>query len=188
MLKCEKYEGLLMRYFDHDLSEHEQEKLDQHLDSCSNCRLLFLQLSGIMDALENTKPAEPEPYLERLVMDRIMSLPAQPDNNTQYSLTMLVYGLAAGIVALLLWAISLTVQDSGFLDLIQVGKQYLDVFSGFMVDLQIVYQILAGLFPSEMFSLFLAIQFIFIASVLMLAFVVMKTAFNGSTGGHPDVF
>ena len=188
MLKCEKYEALIMRYFDHDLSGNKQKKLDQHLDSCSKCRLLFSQLSGIMDTLENTKPAEPEPHLERLVMDRIMSLPAEPDNNEQYSLTTLFYGSAAGIVAVLLWAISLIVQDSGLPDLIQAGKHYLDVFSGFMVDLQIVYQIVAGLFPSEMFSLVLTIQFIFIASVLMLAFVAMKTAFNGPTGGHPDVF
>lgn len=187
MLKCDKYEGLLMRYFDHDLSGREQEKLDQHLDSCSKCRLLFSQLSGILVTLENTDMPEPEPRLEGLVMEQIMLLPAQPDNKEQYRLTTLIYGMFAGIVALLLWIISLTIQDSGFLDLIQVGKLYLDVFSGFMVDLQIVYQIVAGLFPSEMFSLVLTIQFIFIASVLMLVFVAMKTAFNGSTGGHPDV-
>jgi predicted anti-sigma-YlaC factor YlaD len=188
MLKCEKYKTLIMRYFDRDLSGSRQKKLDRHLDSCSECRLLFSQLSGIMDTLENTKPVEPEAYLERLVMDRIMLLPAEADNNNQYSLTTLFYGSAAGIAAVLLWVISLIVQDSGLSDLIQTGKQYLDVFSGYIADLQIVYQIVAGLFPSEVFSLVLIIQFIFITSVLMLAFVAMKTAFNGPTGGHPDVF
>jgi predicted anti-sigma-YlaC factor YlaD len=188
MLKCEKYEVLIMRYFDRDLSGSKQKKLDRHLDSCSECRLLFSQLSGIMDTLENAKPAEPEPHLERLVMDRIMSLPAETDNDNQYSLTALFYGAAAGIAAVVLWAISLIVQDGGLPGLIEVGKQCLDVFSDFMAGLQIVYQIVAGLFPSEVFLLVLTIQFIFIASVLMLAFVAMKTAFNGPTGGHPDVF
>jgi predicted anti-sigma-YlaC factor YlaD len=188
MLKCDNYEALIMRYFDRDLSGSKQKKLDQHLDSCSECRLLFSQLSGIMDTLENTKPAEPEPHLESLVMDRIMSLPAEPDNDNQYSLTTRFYGSAAGITAVLLWAISLIAQDSGLPDLIEAGKQYLDVFSGFMADLQIVYQIVAGLFPSEMLSLVLTIQSIFIVSLLMLAFVAMKTAFNGPAGGHPDVF
>jgi len=187
MLKCDKYEALIMRYFDLDFNGNEREKLDQHLDSCSNCRLLFSQLRGILNILENTKAAEPEPHLERLVMDRIMSLPAQPDNKEQYRSAKLVYGLLAGIIAMLLWIISLIVQDSGFQDIIEAGRNYLDVFSGFIVDLQIVYQIAAGLFPSEMFSLVLTIQFISIAAILMLAFLVMKTAFNGSTGGHPDV-
>ena len=187
MLKCEKYEALIMRYFDHDLSGHKREKLDRHLNSCPDCRLLFSQLSGILDTLEKTEPPAPEPHLERLVMDRIMSLPAQPCNNEQYRSVRLVYGSFAGIIALLLWVVSLVVQDSGFPDLIQVGRDYLEMFSGFMVDLQILYQIVAGFFPSEMFSLVLTIQFIFITSVLMLAFVAMKIAFNGSTGEHPDV-
>jgi predicted anti-sigma-YlaC factor YlaD len=187
MLKCDKYEALIMRYFDHDFSGNEREKLDQHLDSCSNCRLLFSQLSGILNTLENAKAAEPEPHLERLVMDRIMSLPAPPDNKEQCRPVKLIYGMFAGIVALLLLVISLVLQDSGFPELVLTGKYYLDMFSSFVVDLQIVYQIVAGVFPSEMFSLVLTIQFIFIASMLMLAFVAMKTAFNGPTGGHPDV-
>ncbi len=103
MLKCDKYEALIMRYFDHDFSGNEREKLDQHLDSCSSCRLLFSQLSGILNTLESAKAAEPEPDLERLVMDRIMSLPAQPDNNEQYRPVKLIYGTFAGVVALLLW-------------------------------------------------------------------------------------
>jgi hypothetical protein len=188
MLKCEKYEALIMRYFDRDLSGNKQKRLDRHLDSCSKCRLLFSQLIRIMDTLENTKPVEPEPHLERLVMDRIMLLPAEPDNYNQYSLSTLFYGSAAGIAAVLLWVIYLIFQDSGLPGLIQTGGQYLDVFSGFVADLQIAYQILAGLFPSEVFSLVLTIQFIFITSVLMLALVAMKTAFNRPTGGHPDVF
>lgn len=187
MLKCDKCEGLIMRYFDHDLSGHEQEKLDQHLDSCSNCRLLFSQLNGILDTLENTVPAEPEPHLERLVIDRIMSLPAQTDNREQYISASLVYGSFAGIIALLLWIINLTVQDSGFPGLILTGRYYLDMFSGFMVDLQIAYQIVASLFPSEIFSLSLGVQFTFIMAVFMLAIVALKTVFAGQTGGYPDV-
>jgi predicted anti-sigma-YlaC factor YlaD len=187
MLKCDKYEALIMRYFDHDFSGNEGEKLDKHLDSCPKCRLLFSQLSGILNTLENTKAAEPEPHLERLVMDRIMSLPAQPNKTEQYRPVKLIYGTSAGIVALLLLVISLVVQDSGFPALILMGRYYLDLFSSFVIDLQIAYQIIAGLFPSEMFSLVITIQSIFIASVLMLAFVAMKTAFNGPAGGHPDV-
>ena len=95
-------------------------------------------------------------------MEQVMLLPVQPDNNEQYRPVRLIYGTFAGIVALLLWIISLTIQDRGLMDLIQAGRSYLDVLSGFMVDLQIVYQIVAGLFPSEIFSLFLSIQFIFI--------------------------
>ncbi len=188
MLKCDEYEALIMRYFDRDLSGSKQKKLDRHLDSCSECRLLFSQLSVIMDTLENTKPVEPEPHLERLVMDRVMTLPAEPNIDNQHSLTPLFYGSAAGIAAVVLLVISLIVQESGLPGLIQAGKEYLDVFSGFVVDLQIVYQIAAGLFPWEIFSLVLIIQFILIASVLMLAFVAMKTVFNGPPGGYPDVF
>jgi hypothetical protein len=186
MLKCDRCENLIMRFFDHDLSGQEREDLDQHLDSCSNCRLLFSQLNGIVDTLENMEPAKPEPHLERLVMDRIMSLPACPHNNGQYRLARMVYGLSAGIIALLLLVISLAIQDSGSLDLILAGRQYLDVLSGFMVDLQIVYQIVASLFPSEIFSLFLGVQFISIFAVFMLVLVTLRTVFGGQTRGHLD--
>jgi len=186
MLKCDKCENLIMHYFDHDLSGHEQEKLDQHLDLCSNCRLLFSQLSGILGTLENTVPTEPEPHLDRLVMDRIMSLPVQPSNNEKYGSTKLVYASFAGIVTLLLLVISLAVQGSSFPDLILMGRQYLDVFSDFMLDLQIVYQIVAGLFSSEIFSLVLGIQFVIMIAIFMLMFMAVRTVFSGPTGGHPD--
>lgn len=187
MMKCDRHEGLLMHYFDDDLSGHEREELDQHLNSCSNCRLLLSQLRGILDTLENAKPPEPESHLERLVMDRIMLLPAQPANNEQCKSTMLVYGLSAGIIALLVWTISLTVQESAFSSLILVGRNYLDVLSGFMVDLQIVYQIVASLFPSEIFSLSLGVQFISILAVFILALVALRIVFGGQTRGHLGV-
>ncbi len=79
------------------------------------------------------------------------------------------------------------VQDWGLMDLILTGRNYLDMLSSFMVDLQIVYQIVAGLFPSEIFSLCLRIQFVFIVAMFMLAFVAMKTAFSRSAGEYRDV-
>ena len=187
MLKCGRYEDLVMRYFDNDLSGQERKKLDQHLDACSSCRLLLSQLSGILNTLENTESPKPGPDLERLVMEQVMLLPVQLDNNEEYRPVRLIYGTFAGIVASLLWIISLTIQDWDLMDLILAGRSYLDVLSGFMVDMQIVYQIVAGLFPSEMFSLFLSIQFIFIITMFMLAFVVVRTVFGGSTGEYRDV-
>ena len=81
MLKCGRYEDLVMRYFDNDLSGQERKKLDQHLDACSSCRLLLSQLSGILNTLENTESPKPGPDLERLVMEQVMLLPVQLDNN-----------------------------------------------------------------------------------------------------------
>jgi hypothetical protein len=187
MLNCDKYEALIMRYSDHDLGGHEQEELDQHLGSCSNCRLLFSQLSGILDTLENTKPPEPEPHLEKLVMDQIMRSPVKPVNNGQYKSVKLIYGLFAGIAALFLWTISLTVQDSGFSGLILAGRLHLDALSGFMLDLEIIYRIVASLFPSEISSLFLGVQFIFILAAFMLSLAALRAVFSGQTGGHLDV-
>lgn len=186
MLNCSKYENLLMRYFDHDLKEREQKKLNEHLDSCPDCRLLFSQLSGILNTLENAKPAEPEPDLQRLVMDRVMALPPQAENN-QYRLIGVAYGLLAGVVALILLISGITIQESGFSDIILAARQYLDMISIFVMDMQIAYQIVAGMFPSEIYSLFLSIQFIFIASILMIALVAVRRTYSRQAGGHPDV-
>jgi hypothetical protein len=187
MLKCDKHEALIMRYFDGDLDGQERKELDQHLDSCPTCRLLSSQLSGILETLENAKPPEPEPHLERLVMDRIMSLTVQPNINEQYRSVRLIYGTSAGIAALLLWATSLIIQDGDLMDLILAGRNYLDLLAGFILDLQIAYQIAAGLFPSEIVSLFFRIQFVFVLATFTVIFVVARTAFGRSTGEYRDV-
>jgi hypothetical protein len=187
MLKCDRYENLIMRCLDHDLCGQERKDLDRHLGSCSNCRLLFSQLNGIVDTLENAKPPELKPHLEQLVMDRIMSLPAHPHNNGQHRLARLAYGSLAGIVALFLSVIGLAIQDGGYTELILAGRHYLEVFSDIVLDLQIAYQIAAGLFPSELLSLFLGVQFVSIFAVFMLALVTLKTVFGGQTRGHLDV-
>jgi hypothetical protein len=187
MLKCNRYEDLIMRYFDHDLSRPELEKLNQHLDSCSNCRLLFSQLGGILGTLENTVPAEPEPHIERLVMEQIMLIPAKQGNKELYRSVRQVYGTLAGIIAFLVWITSLTIQDWSLTDLILAARNYLDVLFGYIVDLQIVYQIVAGLFPSEIISLLFRIQFIFIIGIFMLVFLAMRTAPGRPTGANRDV-
>jgi hypothetical protein len=187
MLKCNRYEDLIMGYFDHDLSGPEQEKLDQHLDSCPNCCLLFSQLGGILGALENVVSTEPEPHLERLVMKQIMLLPAQPANKELYRSVRLIYGTLVGIIAFLVWITSLTIQDWSLMNLVLAGGNYLDVLSGYMVDLQIAYQIVASLFPSEIISLLFRIQFIFIIGIFMLVFLAVRATAGRPTGAYRNV-
>jgi len=190
MLKCDRHQDLMMRYFDHNLSEHELETLDQHLDSCPSCRLLFSQLSGILTTLESAALAEPQALeppadWERLVLDRVMSLPVQPDKDESVS-AKVVYGSVSGIAALLLWAISLTHQGAGLADLLLAGRHYLDLSSGMMLNLQVVYQIAASLFSSEIQSLFLGIRNFFFFAMFLSVLVAVKMVFAGSTGENLD--
>ena len=52
MVKCRRFDRLLMGYFDHGLTPLEQALLDRHLEGCPRCRAARGDLSGILGVLE----------------------------------------------------------------------------------------------------------------------------------------
>jgi hypothetical protein len=143
-------------------------------------------LTGILNTLEYAVPVEPEPDLERLALNRVMSLPAQPAGDRN-ALLKVLYGTLAGWAALLLLVLGLSLQNMDYLDLLLAGSDYVNWFSSLLVNLQIAYGIVSGLFPADVSAAFREIQAISVLAMVMLVLVAVKTAFVRLTGDNPDM-
>ncbi len=174
MKECRGFQDLIMRCFDHDLGEGEQASLDDHVRSCEECRTMFSDLGAILATLEEACPQEPAPELERMTLARLATLPA-PKRDDGLELSRFVRGTIAGLAALLVLTIGVTLQGMGIADIILAGRHYLDLASGVLTDAQIVYQIASGLFPSEVISWLMEAKLITIASMLIVLFMALRS-------------
>jgi hypothetical protein len=178
MMKCDRYHNLLMRHFDHELEGRDREALDRHLLSCRRCRALREDLTGILDTLEDVVPVEPDADLERLVLDRIMSLPAAPEKGRD-TLPKVLYGTLTALAALLFLVLGLSFQGMGYLDLVLAAEDYTYWFSALLVNLQIAYGIISGLFSVDVFEASREILAVSVLSFSVLLLMAMKAAFRG---------
>jgi hypothetical protein len=184
MMKCDRYQNLLMRHFDHELEGRDREDLDRHLLSCRRCRALREDLTGILGALEDVVPVEPDADLERLVLDRIMSLPAAPVRSRD-PLPKVFFGTLAALTALLFLVLGLSFQGVGYLDLVLAAEDYTYWLSGFFVNLQIAYGIVSGLFSVDVFESSREILAVSVVSFSVLLLMAVKAAFRGLAASEP---
>jgi hypothetical protein len=182
MVKCDRYENLLMRQFDHELSDDEREVLNGHLHSCPSCLLLSSDLTGILNPLETATPLEPPPDLERAVLSLVESLGVVPVGNSSGP-TKVVCGSLAGLLAVLCLLVGPQVLDIGLLELVAAGTRYLDWFSSILLNLQIAYQIVASLFLPAMSFVIRDIQILSVLFML-LVFVGAIRATVGERAGR----
>jgi hypothetical protein len=98
-----------------------------------------------------------------------------------------VYGTLAGLAALLLIVLGLSVQSVGYLDLLLAGQDYLYWSSTILVSLQIAYGIVSGLFPADALEALQEIQAVSLLAVFMLILVALKAAIARPTGENPDM-
>jgi hypothetical protein len=150
-----------MRHFDHALSEGERELLDQHIGFCPRCRALMGDLQGIMQTLETAPPMEPPSDLEKLVMNRIQSLPVSQSNGSN-NLIKALYGSMSMAAVMLTCAVSLGLHEAGILDLFLLSAHGLNSFLEKAWNFQIVYNLLSGVFSQMIFSILNTIQAVYI--------------------------
>lgn len=72
-MKCEKIEEFLSPYLDNELSPEEKKLVQEHLESCKECRLLFSSLKEARQALS----AFPELEVSEHLAERLQSIPAK---------------------------------------------------------------------------------------------------------------
>jgi len=177
------YQDIVMRYFDHsrarrhDLPPSDQEVLHRHLDSCPGCRALFNDFNEIFGVLETAPPVEPSPELIGLVLQQITPPVRRVTPNSrqiQNELAKWIYGSLAGAAAVLLAAISMALTDTSFFELLLQARRFLNLFSGIAFNLQIIYQLVNGLFASAIFSVFREIQMCFMAALFAMAILVLR--------------
>jgi hypothetical protein len=174
-MKCKKYYKLVMRYFDHDLTESEQKLLSLHTQACQHCRTLFDKLNKIFVVLEDAPPVEPDPNLEKSVLARVKSLPLFPVKD-EYRLIKNICGPIALLVFLLFSTIAHNVQTTDFSDILFHGADYLNSFTEILWNLQIIYDISSGLFPQMTVPLFQNIQSFYITGVIFAVVLCFKIA------------
>ena len=172
-MKCKGYRDLVMRHFDHALHEEERELLDQHIGSCPHCRALLGDLQGIMQTLETAPQIEPSADMEKLVMNKIHSLPATPVDGTDGFIKAL-HGSMSIAALLLVCAAALSLPEGGILDLISQGVRGLYSLIEMMWSVQIVYDMLSGLFSQMIALIIKTIYGVFILAGLAAAFMVIK--------------
>lgn len=73
---CEKFQDLIVRFFDNDINETEQSQLFDHIKTCSKCKLEFDEMEKLFQNLkiENEKFIESkEFYFQSITPEKIIS-------------------------------------------------------------------------------------------------------------------
>ncbi|RCX13547.1 putative zinc finger protein [Anaerobacterium chartisolvens] len=93
-MSCDSYNGSIMRYFDGNIDHAERLGLEQHLETCEDCRRDFEQMDSILNAIGGECAIEPPEDFEQQVMDKIrMMYPIQSKKPNILFIAM--YGFAA---------------------------------------------------------------------------------------------
>lgn len=187
-MKCNRYQELLMRHFDGDLNNEEQELLQQHLNGCPGCRNLYGDLHHILTPLETAAPVEPHPGLEKMVLERVKKLPVtflKTAPNGESGLAKMIYGWLAVALVLLMLAIHLALRDAGLYQLFLQSRQYFSFLSGIALDSQIFCQVVSSVFAQVVLSIFREIQSICLAAVLF--GIVLTIRFTAVKLAHPKM-
>lgn len=150
-----------MRHFDHALKEDERDQIEKHAASCPHCGALWGELKGILYILETAPPVEPPPDLEKLVMNQIDSLSASPSDGANDVLKAL-YGSMSAAAVIMAFAVTPGLHDSGILDLLLVGARSLNSLLENAWNVQVVYNLLSGVFPQIIFTALNTIQAVYI--------------------------
>jgi hypothetical protein len=159
-MKCDKYQDLIMRHFDHLLNKEESELLSRHADSCPGCRALMSDMSSIMQALETAPVVEPPADMEKMVMNRIDSLPENREHESN-NIIKAIYGTLSVVAVMLACVVTLGVYD-GVLSLMFQGAGSLNSFIENAWNLQVVYNLVTDAFSQILFSIFNTIQAVYI--------------------------
>ncbi len=162
-MKCRRYRELVMRHFDHALGEDERERLDQHMDSCPNCRAFMEELQGILQAMETAPPVEPPAELEKLVMNRIQSFPESPARGSNNQVKAL-YGSMSAAAVLLACMVTPGLHEDGIINLLLQGVRGLNSFLENAWKFQVVYNLLYGVFSHMIVPFLNTIQAVYIVA------------------------
>ncbi len=175
-MNCTQCHNYLMRHFDRNLDNKEWDLLNRHLHSCKSCFGLFSHLEEILGALETACPPELPSGLEELTLQRIKSLSAfRPNSQSGYS--KLAYGSILTVVLSLALVVGLSLNNAGFSGLILQGRHLAYLFSGVVIDLQIVYRFGSTFFQTALLSIYHQIEMAYVAVILAAVFLALKTVF-----------
>lgn len=101
-MNCERTGGLIMKYFDGEMSVSETDQMNEHLKQCESCSQEFEALKGIFDPVYNNVTIEPPENFEASVMRRIASYELLKKKKRDMLVAILYSSFTIGIVTLVL--------------------------------------------------------------------------------------
>jgi predicted anti-sigma-YlaC factor YlaD len=101
-MNCEQSQELMMKYFDGDFNDIENQQFKQHLMMCGKCNEDFKQLGSILNFIGDAVAVEPPQDFEANVMEKVHAFELEKKKKMGKML-MLLYNLTAVIsIALLI--------------------------------------------------------------------------------------
>ena len=95
MNSCEKYEELISRLIDEDLTDEESSQLQQHMAECEECRKLYDYMFGISEAMDESLEELPEGLHENIMAQVNRAATIQKNRVRTSKIIRLVTGTAA---------------------------------------------------------------------------------------------
>jgi anti-sigma factor RsiW len=118
----------IMKYFDGELSEAEEEQFRQHLQNCSKCKEEFSCMETILTALGENSEIEPPANFEAAVMDKVTAFEEKRREKRSKLIVLLYNGTTLLSIILLLIFVADLKQVNVLSAFEQIGK-YFNSFS-----------------------------------------------------------
>lgn len=83
MSECDKYQVMMQRELDGELSEIEIKMLQKHIEQCPFCREEYTAFHAIADLFEEMEMVEPPLHLADLIMAEVMQIEADRESETE---------------------------------------------------------------------------------------------------------
>lgn len=175
-MNCEQTGGLIMKYFDGELSNTETELLNEHLKLCECCGQEFEALKGILDPVCGSEIIEPPENFEVSVMKRITDYELLRKKKRDMLLAILYSSFTTGLVTmgLIIYYLINNVHINGFIHQPGTFSDILGNISALTVKCHIFLNgILGGLF--KVFTIF--VKSCYSAFVLITGMTIMAYSF-----------
>lgn len=171
-MRCSDANGLIMKYFDHEINDIDNLKLKQHLRTCCRCRLEIANYRNIFEEMQEIALVEPPDDLEEKVMKKVSAIGAsRRRKNDRIAMSLFIVG---NLLLVILPLILLSIKNSLIGSMHSIG-----VPDGFVWFTHKVLQTLDGIV--EIFKyLFVTVYYEFInQNSILLAIVIIATVTVG---------
>lgn len=74
-MRCHKAEKIILRTWDHPLSDSERQALSQHLQRCATCRTMRNEYHNLQQTLRSEEFPAPQPYFWERLQPRLQQRP-----------------------------------------------------------------------------------------------------------------
>lgn len=173
-MNCETSKDYIMKHFDGELSEADEEQFRKHLRNCSECSDEFSYMEAIFTTLSVKAEIEPPANFEEMVMDKVTVFEKERKEKNAKQIVWLYNGASLLSIILLLFFVADLKQVSVLNAFEQIGE-YFNSFSSATSAVLGVVRDLFGLIGNAImvvldvaFSIIRSYYYVFLILIIML--------------------